>query len=73
MHGDVEICQQSEAWQIGIEGANLLQGSYRTLEEAIEVAWGMAAVLKVALSVGKERGDGGSAGGSHDALRPVTA
>lgn len=57
MHGDVEICHQRGAWHVGIEGESLLQEGYRTLEEAIETAWGMAAKLKVALHVGKDRGD----------------
>jgi hypothetical protein len=58
MYGDVEICHQRDAWRVGIEGEPLQQGGYRTLEEAIEVAWAMAARLKVALHVGKDRGDG---------------
>ncbi len=55
MRGDVEICHESDAWRVGIEGEPLLQGAHRTLEEAIETAWGLAARLKVAISVGKDR------------------
>ena len=58
MNGDVEICHQPDGWRVGIEGQPPQQGGYRTLEEAIEVAWAMAARLKVALHVGKGRGDG---------------
>lgn len=58
MYGDVEICHQRDAWRVGIEGEPLQQGGYRTLEEALEVAWAMAARLKVALHVGKNRADG---------------
>jgi Uncharacterized protein conserved in bacteria (DUF2188) len=66
-HGDVEICHHRGAWRVGIEGGNLLADSYRTLEEAIEVAWAMAARLKVELHVGKERA---SARGVATATRP---
>ena len=66
-HGDVEICHLSGAWRVGIEGGNLLADSYRTLEEAIEVAWGMAACRKVALHVGK---DPAAAPGVATATRP---
>ena len=55
MHADVEICRQSDAWRVGIEGEPLLKGAYRTLEEAMEVAWGVAARLKVAIHVGQDR------------------
>jgi hypothetical protein len=55
MRGDVEICHQHDEWRVGIEGEPLQEGGYRTLEEAIEVAWAMAARLKVELHVGKER------------------
>ena len=58
MYGDVEICHQHGAWRVGIEGDSLLADGYRTLEEALEVASGMAAGLKVALHVGKDRADG---------------
>jgi len=58
MQGDVEICHQRDGWRVGIEGDSLLAGGYRTLEEALEVAWAMAARHKVALHVGKDRGDG---------------
>jgi hypothetical protein len=54
MRGDVEICHQRGAWHVGIEGESVRQDGYRTLEEAIEIAWGMAAKLKVALHVGKD-------------------
>ena len=67
--GDVEICHQHDAWRVGIEGENLLADSYRTLEEAIEVAWGMAACLKVALHVGKEPA---AAPGVATATRPLS-
>jgi hypothetical protein len=68
MHGDVEICHQREGWRVGIEGEPLLQGGYRTLEEAMDIAWGVAARLKVALHVGKDRADSGP-----DLLGPATA
>ena len=55
MHGNVEICQHAGAWRVGFEGEPLLQGAYRTLEEAIETAWGVAARLKVAINVGRDR------------------
>jgi len=55
MHGDVEISHQRDAWRIGIQGEPLLQGGYRTLEEAIDTAWGIAARLRVAITVGKDR------------------
>jgi hypothetical protein len=48
MRGDVEICHEHGAWHVGIEGESLLQEGYRTLEEAIDIAWGMAARLRVA-------------------------
>jgi hypothetical protein len=60
MHGDVEIWHQRGTWHVGIEGESLLQDGYRTLEEAIEVAWGMAARLRVAVHVGKDPGDAGA-------------
>jgi hypothetical protein len=59
MVGDVEICHERGAWHVGIEGESLLQEGYRTLEEAIDIAWGMAARLRVALHVGKDSADGG--------------
>lgn len=52
MHGAVEITHQRDAWRIGIQGEPLLQGGYRTLEEAIDIAWGIAARLRVAVTVG---------------------
>jgi hypothetical protein len=58
MHGDVEVCHERDAWRVGIEGEPLQPGAYHTLEEAIEVAWAMAARLDVALHIGKERGGG---------------
>jgi hypothetical protein len=58
MHGDVEVCYVRDAWRVGIEGEPLQPGGYRTLDEAIEVAWAMAARLEVALHIGKDRGDG---------------
>ena len=67
VRGDVEIYHEHDAWRVGIEGDTLLADSYRTLEEAIEVAWGMAARLEVALHVGK---DPASAPGVATATRP---
>jgi hypothetical protein len=55
MRGDVEICRDAGAWRVGVEGEPLLQGAYRTLEEAIETAWGVAARLKVAIHVARDR------------------
>lgn len=55
MRGDVEICHQSGSWRVGIEGQPLLNGGYRTLEEAMETAWAIAARLSVALHVGGDR------------------
>ena len=69
VRGDVEICHQHGAWRVGIEGENLLADGYPTLEEALEVAWGMAARLDVALHVGK---DPASAPGVATATRPLS-
>ena len=55
MHGAVEITHQRDGWRIGIEGEPLLQGGYRTLDEAIDNAWGIAARLRVAITVGNSR------------------
>ena len=55
MHGAVEITHERDAWRIGIEGEPLLKGGYRTLEEAIDIAWGIAARLRVAITVGDAR------------------
>lgn len=55
MHGDVEISQDANRWRVGIEGEPLLQDAFRTLEEAIDTAWGIAAGLRVAITVGKDR------------------
>jgi len=55
MHGAVEICRMRDTWRIGIQGEPLLQGGYRTLEEAIDTAWGIAAQLRVAITVGQDR------------------
>lgn len=54
MHGNVEISQHANRWRVGIEGEPLLQDAFRTLEEAIETAWGIAARLRVAITVGKD-------------------
>ncbi len=55
MQGNVEISQDAHRWRVGIEGEPLLQDAYRTLEEAIDTAWGLAARLRVAVTVGKDR------------------
>jgi hypothetical protein len=72
MHGDVEVCHERDAWRVGIEGEPLQPGAYHTLEEAIEVAWVMAARLDVALHIGKERGGGAVPAWSPD-RRPLRA
>jgi hypothetical protein len=55
MHGNIEICHERDAWRIGIQGQPLQQDRYRTLEEAIDTAWGLAARLRVAITVGQDR------------------
>lgn len=55
MQGNVEISQDANRWRVGIEGEPLLQEVFRTLEEAIDSAWGIAARLRVAITVGKDR------------------
>lgn len=55
MSGDVEICRQASGWRIGIVGEPFLYGAYRTLEEAIENAWSIAARAGAAITVGKDR------------------
>jgi hypothetical protein len=52
MHGAVEISHHHDAWRIEVEGEPQ-QGRYRTLEEAIDTAWGIAARLRVAITVGQ--------------------
>ena len=55
MHGNVEISRDANRWRVGVEGEPLLQDAFRTLEEAIDTAWGIAARLRVAITVGKDR------------------
>jgi hypothetical protein len=52
MHDEVEISHHHDAWRIEVRGEPQ-QGGYRTLEEAIDTAWGIAARLRVAITVGQ--------------------